>query len=144
MTTAPVSMNSTIMPALRYADAPAAIEWLCRVLGFERHAVYPGPDGTIAHAELTLSGGMVMLGSRKNDEYGRNFKMPEELGGFETCSTYVVVPDADAVYRRAQEARASIIRPLERTQYGSREFSLKDPEGHTWSVGTYNPWSKQE
>jgi uncharacterized glyoxalase superfamily protein PhnB len=132
------------MPALRYVDAPAAINWLCRVLGFERHAVYPGPDGTIAHAELTLSGGMVMLGSQKDDEYGRNFKAPKDLGGFETCCTYVVVPNADAVYRRAQEERASITRPLEETQYGSREFSLKDPEGHTWSVGTYNPWIKQE
>lgn len=132
------------MPALRYVDAPAAIEWLCRVLGFERHAVYPAPDGTIAHAELTLSGGMIMLGSQREDEYGRNFKQPKELGGFETSSTYVVVPDADAIYRRAQDAGASITRPLENTNYGSREFSLKDPEGHTWSVGTYNPWIKQE
>jgi uncharacterized glyoxalase superfamily protein PhnB len=27
--------RSTVMPALRYRDAPAATEWLCRVLGFE-------------------------------------------------------------------------------------------------------------
>jgi uncharacterized glyoxalase superfamily protein PhnB len=77
MTSAPVSTISTVMPALRYVDAPAAIDWLCRVLGFERHAVYPGPGGTIAHAELTLSGGMVMLGSQKDDEYGRNFKFAQ-------------------------------------------------------------------
>ncbi len=141
MTTVATHTNSTIMPGLRYHDAPGAIEWLCSVLGFERHAVYPGPDDTISHAELTLNGGMVMLGSQKND--GRSFKSPKELGGFETCSTYVVVPDADAVYKRVQAAGATIARAIEDTPYGSREFGVKDPEGHTWTVGTYDPWIKQ-
>lgn len=140
MTTVTTHSKSMIMPALRYQDAPAAIEWLCNVLGFERHAVYPGPDGTIGHAELTLDGGMIMLGSQKDDEYGRIFKSPKELGGFETCSRYVVVPDADAVYQRARAAGATIVRPIEDTHYGSREFGAKDPEGHTWTIGTYDPW----
>ena len=144
MTTLVTNTKSTIMPGLRYQNAPAAIEWLCNVLGFERHAVYSGPDGTINHAELTLHGGMVMLGSYKDDEYGRRFKSPEELGGFETCSTYVVVPDADAIYKRAQAAGARIVRSIEDTHYGSREFGVKDLEGHTWSVGTYDPWIKKE
>src|SRR5579875_2136274 len=104
MTTLATHTKSTIMPALRYRNAPAAIEWLCNVLGFERHAVYPGDNGTIGHAELTLGGGMIMLGSQKDDEYGRGFKAPEEVGGFETSCTYVVVPDADAVHARAQAA----------------------------------------
>lgn len=132
--------HSTVIPALRYGDAPAAIEWLCRVFGFTRHAVYENPDGTIAHAELELDGGMIMLGSAKDDEYGRNFKSPRETGGIETRSAYVVVPDADAVYARAQEAGATILRPIQNTDYGSREFTVKDPEGHSWSVGTYDPW----
>ncbi len=144
MTSVATPAKSTIMPALRYQDAPAAIEWLCNVLGFERHAVYPGPDGTIAHAELTLNGGMVMLGSQKDDEFGRSFKSPKELGGFETGSTYVVVSDVDAVYLRAQATGATVIRPIEDTHYGSREFTVNDLEGHTWSVGTYNPWHKQD
>jgi uncharacterized glyoxalase superfamily protein PhnB len=131
---------STIMPAMRYHDAPAAIEWLCQVFGFSRHAVYANPDGTIGHAELALGGGMIMLGSEKNDEYGRGFKSPVELGGVETRSSYIVVPDADAVYARAQAAGATVVRPLQNTGYGSREFSVKDPEGHSWSVGTYDPW----
>ena len=73
--------HSTIIPALRYRDARAAIDWLCKILGFERHAVYDGPNGTIGHAELKLGGGMIMLGSQKDDEYGRDFKSPAELGG---------------------------------------------------------------
>lgn len=133
--------KSTIMPTLRYRDAPAAIDWLCRVLGFERHAVYANPDGTIGHAELTLGGGMIMLGSVKDDAYGRGFMSPDELDGKETRSAYIVVPNTDQVYARAQAAGGAIVRPIEDMQYGSREFTVKDPEGHSWSVGTYDPWA---
>ena len=132
--------RSSVIPALRYRDAPAAIEWLCSVLGFTRHAVYAGAGGEINHAELVLGGGMIMLGSMKEDEHGRRFKSPGELGGVETSSAYIVVPDADAVYTRAQAAGATIVRPLQDMDYGSREFAVSDPEGHTWSVGTYDPW----
>jgi uncharacterized glyoxalase superfamily protein PhnB len=135
--------KSTIMPTLRYRNAPAAIDWLCQVFGFERHAVYANKDGSIGHAELTLNGGMIMLGSAKNDEHGRRFTSPEECGGKETRSAYIVVANADEVYARAQAAGAEIIRPPQNTDYGSREFSVKDPEGHSWSVGTYDPWAAQ-
>lgn len=132
------------MPGLRYHDAPAAIEWLCDVLGFERHTVFPGPDGTIAHAELVLNGGMVMLGSQREDDLSRSFQSPRDLGNVTTCTMYVVVPDADTVYGRAQRAGAKIVRPIEDTHYGSREFAVQDPEGQTWSVGNYNPWIKPD
>jgi uncharacterized glyoxalase superfamily protein PhnB len=98
--------KSTVIPALRYLDAKAAIEWLSNVFGFERHAVYEMPDGSIAHAELTLNGGMIMLGSQKDDEHGRRFKSPAELGDIETRSAYIVVADAEAAYARAQAAGA--------------------------------------
>lgn len=136
--------HSTIMPALRYKDAKAAIAWLQRVLGFEPWVIYDGPDGRVEHAELVLDGGMIMLGSDKEDAYGRRFKSPEELGGVETRSAYVVVNDADAVWARAGEAGATVVRPIQDTSYGSREFTVKDPEGHSWSVGTYNPWKVKE
>ena len=136
--------RSAIIPGHRYRNAPAAIEWLCQVLGFERHAVHEGENGTIAHAELTLNGGMIMLGSQKDDDYGKAFKSPQELGGIETRSVYLVVPDADAAYARAQAAGAEIIRPIQETPYGSRDFGVKDPEGHTWWAGTYDPWKPQE
>jgi len=135
------SSPSTIMPAVRYRDANAAIEWLCNVFGFEKHPVYPGPNGTVGHAELKLGGGMIMLGSEKDDEYGRGFKPPGEVGGVETRSVYIVVADADAVYERAKSEGGRIVRELQNTDYGSREFTVKDPEGHSWSVGTYDPWA---
>jgi uncharacterized glyoxalase superfamily protein PhnB len=129
---------------MRYKDAPAAIEWLTGVLGFERRAVYDGPNGAIGHAELALGSGMIMLGSEKDDEHARRFKTPAETGGVETRSVYVVVADADAVYARAQAAGAKVIRPIADTPYGSREFTVVDPEGHSWSVGTYDPWAAQK
>ena len=136
--------HSSVIPGHRYRNAPAAIEWLCNVLGFERHAVYEGENGSIAHAELTLGNGMIMLGSGKDDEFGRGFKSPDELGGIETRSLYIVVADADAAHARAVAAGAQVIRPLQDTPYGSREFGVKDPEGHTWFAGTYDPWGKHE
>jgi uncharacterized glyoxalase superfamily protein PhnB len=135
--------RSTILPTLRYRDAPAAIDWLCTVFGFEKHAVYPGPNNTIGHAELKLGGGMIMLGSHKDNADGHGFKSPADLGGYETRSAYIIVDDVDAVYARAKAAEGSIIREMQNTGYGSREFTVKDPEGNSWSVGTYDPWKVQ-
>jgi uncharacterized glyoxalase superfamily protein PhnB len=134
-------LRSTIIPALRYRNAPAAIDWLCQVFGFTRHAVYEGPNGTIGHAELTLNGGMIMLGSAKDDEHARSYTSPDDLDGLETRGAYIVVDDVEAVHSRAVAAGARILRPLQETPYGSREFGLRDPEGHSWGVGTYDPWA---
>ncbi|MGD0299122.1 MAG: VOC family protein [Bryobacteraceae bacterium] len=132
--------RSSVICGLRYRNAPAAIEWLCDVLGFARHAVYPGPDGTIQHAELTLGGGMIMLGSIRNNESPRYMTQPDEIGGMETRSEYLVVADADEVYQRVKKAGAVIVREIEDQGYGGRDFTCRDPEGHVWSVGTYDPW----
>jgi uncharacterized glyoxalase superfamily protein PhnB len=135
---------STLIPGLRYRNAPAAIDWLSTVLGFERKVVYEGENGVVHHAELTRGNAMVMLGTGKNDEYSRNFKSPVDLDGVETCGLYLVVPDADAAHSHAVAAGAVVVRPLQDTPYGSREFTVKDPEGHTWTAGTYDPWGKHE
>ena len=134
--------GSTVIPCLRYRDAPKAIEWLCSVFGFERQLVVPNEDGTIAHAELRFGNGMIMLGSvlEVETEYGRLCKQPDEIGGMTTQSPYLVVPDADAVYARAQAAGAEIVIDIKDEDYGGRGFSCRDLEGHLWNVGTYNPW----
>ena len=129
-------MSQNIFSALRYRDAPAAIEWLERAFGFERLAVHPGPDDTVAHAELVLGGGVVMLGSVKPDAYGA--RSPREVGEI-SQSLYVWVPDADAHHARAAAAGAEVFRGPEDTFYGSREYSCRDLEGHVWSFGNYRP-----
>ena len=136
-----MSTGSSVIPGMRYRNAPAAIEWLCRVFGFEKYAVYPGPDNTIMHAELTLGSGMIMLGSDTNPgEYRALMKQPNEIGGAETRSTSLIVKDADAVYARAKAAGAEIVFDIEDKPYGGRGFTCRDPEGHIWDVGTYDPW----
>lgn len=124
-----------------YRNAPQAIEWLCRVFGFAKHAVHPGPDNTIMHAELTLGGGMVMLGSVNEKSPHRGFlKHPDEIGGAGTQHVNLIVADADAVYSRAKAAGARILLDIEDKPYGGRGFSCRDLEGHVWHVGTYDPW----
>ena len=61
--THPNATRANIIPALRYQQAPAAIDWLRRAFGFEKHLVVPGEGDTIAHAQLTHGNGMIMLGS---------------------------------------------------------------------------------
>jgi uncharacterized glyoxalase superfamily protein PhnB len=138
------STKATVIPCLRYRDAPAAIEWLCRAFGFEQHLVVPNPDGTIAHAQLSFCNGMVMLGSVVESEFGRLMKQPDEIGGAETQTAYVIVSDADAVYARAKAADATIVLDIKDEDYGGRDFTCRDPEGHLWSFGTYDPWEMHQ
>lgn len=134
--------KATVIPCLRYRNAPAAIEWLCATFGFEKHAVYPNDDGTIAHAQLSFGNSMIMLGSvlEKETEWGRLMKQPDEIGGAETQSPYVIVADADALYARAKAAGAKIVVEIKDEDYGGRGFSCYDLEGHLWNFGTYDPW----
>jgi uncharacterized glyoxalase superfamily protein PhnB len=132
--------RTSIVPGMAYRNAPEAIEWLCRVFGFEKHAVYPGPDNTIMHAELTLGDGMIMLGSVTSNTQNRFMKQPDEIGGAETRSDNLIVRDADAVYARAKAAGAEILFDIEDKPYGGRGFTCRDPEGRIWNVGTYDPW----
>ena len=132
---------STILPTLRYRDAPAAIEWLCRAFGFERHLIVPGPDGTIAHAELRLGAGMVMLGSYGAGEFDRLMATPGDAGGRCTQSIYVVVPDVDTHHDWAAGAGPEIVKALRDEDFGDRDTICRDPEGHVWSFDSYDPRS---
>lgn len=132
----------TVIPCLRYRDAPAAIEWLCENFGFEKQLVVPNDDGSIAHAQLSFGNGMIMLGSvlKVETEFGRLIKQPDEVGGAETQTAYIVVSDADAIYTRAKAAGAEIVIEIKDEDYGGRGFSCRDLEGHLWNFGTYDPW----
>jgi uncharacterized glyoxalase superfamily protein PhnB len=128
----------SVIPALQYKDAKAAIKFLCQAFGFTKNAVYEEKDGSIAHAQLTHGNGMVMLGSVKDSEYGKLLVRPADAGGV-TMSTYVVVEDADAHFARAKTAGAQITREPMTQDYGGRDYTCKDPEGHVWTFGTYDP-----
>ncbi|TMB01350.1 MAG: glyoxalase, partial [Deltaproteobacteria bacterium] len=57
-----------------------------------------------------------------------------------TQSPYVIVADADAHYARAKAAGAEIVMDIKDEDYGGRGYSARDPEGHLWNFGTYDPW----
>jgi uncharacterized glyoxalase superfamily protein PhnB len=144
MTSLAADTKATLIPVLRYRDAPAAIEWLCATFGFERHLVVPGDNGSVAHAQLGFGNGMVMLDSAENESpFGRLTKQPSETGGANTQSVYVVVTDADALYARAQQAGAKIAMEIRDEDYGGRAFACHDLEGHLWSFGTYDPFGQR-
>jgi len=122
--------NATIFPTLSYDDATAAIDFLVKAFGFERHAVYSGDEGVIHHAELRLGNGLVMLGSARPDA-----SATRGGGG----GIYVVLGDVDSHAERARAAGAEITRDVHETDYGSREYGARDPEGNMWHFGTYQP-----
>jgi uncharacterized glyoxalase superfamily protein PhnB len=126
-------MARGIYPVLQYRDARVAIEWLERAFGFEPVNVYDGPDGSVVHAELRYGQGMIMIGS---SEHGEDGGFGDHTGqGW----AYVVVDNADAHHDQARTAGAEIVRELEDQEYGSRDYSARDPEGNLWSFGTYRP-----
>jgi uncharacterized glyoxalase superfamily protein PhnB len=128
--------DQVFFPVIRYRDPDAAIEWLGRAFGLAERVVYRDDSGGVMHAELELNGRMVMLG--QSDPAGwMGGSAPEPLGS--TVSLYAVIEDPDAHHDRAVAAGATIVRELTDQDYGSREYSARDPEGNLWSFGTYSP-----
>ncbi|WP_369140151.1 VOC family protein [Modestobacter versicolor] len=129
--TTPEAPPPTVWPAFRARDARALIRFLVDAFGFEETAVYADGD-LVAHAELSWPlGGGVMLGSVRDDGAEGWHVAPGSTG----C--YVVTDEPDALFERAVAAGAEVLRPLEDTDHGSREFAVRDPEGNLWSFGTY-------
>lgn len=123
--------DTVIWPALRYDDAHAAIRFLIDAFGFEQVAVYENGD-LVDHAELRRpGGGGVMLGSA-----GRSDSAIAELPAG-TGSVYIVTDEPDALFKRATAAGATVVQGLRDEDYGSRGFTVRDPEGVLWSFGTY-------
>ncbi len=144
--------GSTIIPSLRYHDAHAAIDWLGRVFGFTKQAVFEGPNNTVAHAQLTRGQGMLMLGSVASDtgsdtSYARRWIDVKETGGRETVGLCIIAESNDecvALYNRVKTEGAEIVQELNSPEFGGKSFSCSDPEGHIWWVGSYNPWGLHE
>src|SRR3990170_376327 len=130
----------SLVPLMRYRDVSAAVDWLCDAFEFERHSVVHAADGTIFYAQLTFGNGMVMLGPVRSSELDELMRQPDEIGGMETQSCYLVVEDVDAHYAKAISAGAEIVFELNSDDSGGRGYSCRDPQGHIWNFGTYNPW----
>jgi uncharacterized glyoxalase superfamily protein PhnB len=138
-------MTSTIIPCLRYRDALAAIDFLCEAFGFVQQAVYVNAENQdiVDHAQLTYGGGMVMLGSARDDTpFSKHMVQPDEVGGRETQCACVIVADVRAHYETAKAKGARIVDDYEEKDYGGAGYSARDPEGHLWYFGSYDPWAQ--
>lgn len=132
--------KTNVVSCMLYRDPTAAVNWLCANFGFEKHVVYANDDGIVGHAELSFGNGLVMCGPTSDSHFGRLIKQPEEVGGCETQAVYLIVSDADAMYKQARAAGAEIVLDIKDEDYGGRGFTCRDLEGHIWTFGTYDPW----
>ena len=124
----------TVWPILTYRDARAAADFLVEAFGFEVRGIYGRDDdpSIVEHGELRWPlGGGVMFGSAGKDDGPFGARLPGN------DSVYVVCDDPDALFARATAAGAEVVRGLKDEDYGSRGFSVRDPEGNVWSFGTY-------
>ncbi|GAA4389580.1 VOC family protein [Tsukamurella soli] len=124
--------DPNIWPGLTYEDPLAARKWLAE-LGFEAGILVEGDGpGEVVHSEMLWpDGGRVMLYSARSDD--PSFPWAPGVG-----SVYVVARDPDAVFARAEALGARLVRPMTEEDYGSRGFTIADPEGNVWSFGTYD------
>lgn len=127
-----LQLPKTVWPVLNYDDAHAAIAFLVKAFGFKETAVHNDESGRVVHAELQWpEGGGVMLGDARRDDSVFP-RMPTRC-----ASVYVVTDEPDAVHARATASGAEVVSELRDEDYGSRGFSVRDPEHNIWSFGTY-------
>lgn len=138
-------VRPALIPCLRYKDAPAAIDFLCRAFGFKEHAVYrdEADPKIVQHAQLTLNDNMIMLGSDRPNEttYLYRWKTVEQAGCITMC-IYAVVDDPDAHAAQAKAQGARILRgPFDNPGYPGRSYDVVDSEGNVWNFGNYDPFA---
>ncbi|STZ62067.1 VOC family protein [Mycolicibacterium tokaiense] len=128
-----MELNGAV-PIVPYVDPRAAISWLEKAFDATPTLVVPPePDQPLAHAEVAVGTGVVMIDDAERTD--SPFALPGPV------VLYVVVDDPDLLHARAEAAGAEIIMPLTDQDYGSREFAARDPHGNVWSFGTYRPSS---
>ena len=125
---------TAVWPILAFKGARAAIAFLVDAFGFEQRAVHAreGDPSVIEHAELRWPlGGGIMCGTAGKDDSAFGRRRPGN------DSVYVVCEDPDTLFERATARGAEVVRGLADEDYGSRGFTVRDPEGNLWSFGTY-------
>ena len=123
---------NAVIPALAFKGADAAIKWYKNVFDAKEKMRFDNPDGTVAHAEITVGDCVIML-SEENLEYNRS---PKTLNG-NSVNLCIYVPDVDATIKKAVDSKATLIKPAEDQFYGDRSGRFEDPFGYLWIVSTH-------
>jgi len=90
------------------------------------------PDGTIAHAELTIGDDVIML-AEENLQYNQS---PQTLKG-NSVNLCIYVQDVDAVVKKATSNGAKLLMPITDQFYGDRSGRIEDPFGYVWVIATH-------
>lgn len=123
----------TITPHLVCANASAAIAFYQKAFGATELTCLPGPDGKLMHASVRIGDSTVML----VDEFPQWGSLgPKALKG-SPVTLHMYVEDADAAFKRAVDAGATVKMPLDDMFWGDRYGILVDPFGHQWSIATH-------
>ncbi len=134
MTNQSTTSKTHIWPCLAFRDARAAMKFLTDAFGFEEQAAYARDDDPtiIEHGEMRWPlGGGIMFGTASKDDTPFGQRVPGN------DAIYVVCDDPDGLFARATGAGAEVVRGLRDEDYGSRGFTVRDPDGNLWSFGTY-------
>jgi uncharacterized glyoxalase superfamily protein PhnB len=118
-----------VTPGVTYLDGHAGIQWLEQTLGFRTAALFEDA-GRVAYAQLVWQDGAIQVEGRHPKS-----RVPR-TGPASVVLTAKDASDVDRYYERALAAKAEVIIPLEDTPFGNHGFSLRDPEGNLWHVGT--------
>lgn len=135
--------GSPVIPTVRYRDVPAAVDWLCRAFGMRVHRVVADAAGAPCYAELTVGSGMLIVAPIEETTFGKLMVQPDEIGGVETQVCYLCVGNVRGHHARAKAAGAVIVIDPEDEANQGRGYSCRDPEGHVWNFGTYDPWQRR-
>ncbi len=123
---------NAVIPALAFKGADAAIKWYVNVFGAKEKMRFNNPDGTVAHAEITVGDNVIML-AEENLQFNSS---PKTLKG-NSVNLCIYVPDVDATIKKAVDSKAKLIKPAEDQFYGDRSGRIEDPFGYLWIISTH-------
>ena len=118
----------TVTPSLVVDGAAKALDFYKKALEAEELMRFPGPDGTIMHAEIRIGDSRIMLGDEMPEQGGRG---PKSYGGT-PVSFFIYRENVDAAWKRAVEAGGKPVMPLADQFWGDRAGCFEDPFGHRW------------
>ena len=130
---APV-IQPTMSPHLIVDDAAAAIDFYVNAFRGVEVGRIPRPDGKLIHAAVQINGYTVMLNDDFPEMFGGRSMTPKALGGT-PVTIHLTVTDVDDWFRRAVDAGATVIAPVDDQFWGDRYGVVEDPFGHRWSMG---------
>ncbi|GGV31085.1 glyoxalase [Actinomadura cremea] len=131
MKTAPERYSYAAIPHLMVEDAAEAIRFYADAFGGEELFRIADPEGRILHAEVSISGSVLMVGDADDP-----FKAPGAAGG-STVGLHIYVDDVDALSDQAVRAGVEVLQPPTDMFYGARSSMLRDPFGHLWVFLTH-------